>query len=113
MSALGGYELIHTPRLGLDIPLPPHALWFHKRSREPICRGQSHQKTGIGCVVTDAASWLLLGEKLTLIQAGGGVLVLFAVFVANFPTLWGASKHWMGFLLNSRARGVRDSSILS
>ncbi|HUT72420.1 MAG TPA: EamA family transporter [Desulfatiglandales bacterium] len=64
-------------------------------------------------VVTAAASWLLLGEKLTLIQAGGGVLVLFAVFVTNFPTLWGAPKNWVGLLLNSRARGVRDSSILS
>jgi drug/metabolite transporter (DMT)-like permease len=64
-------------------------------------------------VVTAAASWLLLGEKLTLIQAGGGVLVLFAVFISNFPTLWKARKNWMGFLLNSRTRGVRDRSILS
>jgi drug/metabolite transporter (DMT)-like permease len=36
-------------------------------------------------VVTAAASWLLLGEKLSLIQAGGGLLVLFAVFITNFP----------------------------
>ena len=88
--ALGEYVLNHSPRLGFNTPFWFHALWFHKRFREVIRRGQSHQETGIDCVVTAAASWLLLGEKLTLIQAGGGVLVLFAVFVTNFPTLWGA-----------------------
>jgi drug/metabolite transporter (DMT)-like permease len=39
-------------------------------------------------VVTAAASWLLLGEKLTLTQAGGGLLVLCAVFLTNLPGWW-------------------------
>jgi len=64
-------------------------------------------------VVTAAASWPLLGEKLTLIQAGGGLLVLFSVFITNFPPLRKTPKILLGFLLNSRARGVRDSGILS
>ena len=36
-------------------------------------------------VVTALAAWLILGEKLTLIQAGGGALVLFAVGLTNWP----------------------------
>ena len=36
-------------------------------------------------VVTAIAAWLLLGEKLTLIQIGGGALVLFAVGLTNWP----------------------------
>lgn len=36
-------------------------------------------------VVTAIAAWLLLGEKLTLIQVGGGALVLFAVGLTNWP----------------------------
>ena len=64
-------------------------------------------------VVTAAASWLLLGEKLTLIQAGGGLLVLFAVFITNFPPTWETPKILMVLSLNSKARRVRDNSILS
>ena len=36
-------------------------------------------------VVTAIAAWLLLGEKLTLIQVGGGALILFAVGLTNWP----------------------------
>ena len=36
-------------------------------------------------VVTALGAWLLLGETLTLTQAGGGVLVLFAVALTNLP----------------------------
>jgi len=34
-------------------------------------------------VITAVAAWILLGEVLTLLQVGGGVLVLTAVFLAN------------------------------
>jgi drug/metabolite transporter (DMT)-like permease len=37
-------------------------------------------------VVTAAGAWLLLGETLTILQAGGGGLVLVAVFLTNLPT---------------------------
>ena len=36
-------------------------------------------------VVTAAAAWLLLGETLTAAQLGGGVLVLFGVYLTNRP----------------------------
>jgi len=36
-------------------------------------------------VVTTLAAWILLGEKLTMIQAAGGGIVLFAVFLTNLP----------------------------
>ena len=38
-------------------------------------------------VVTAVAAWIVLGETLTLIQTGGGVLVLFAVYLTNFPNM--------------------------
>ncbi|MBW2199276.1 MAG: EamA family transporter [Deltaproteobacteria bacterium] len=38
-------------------------------------------------LVTAAGAWVLLGEKLTLIQAGGGLLVLCAVYLTNRPEL--------------------------
>ena len=38
-------------------------------------------------VVTAFGAWILLGEKLTLIQAWGGLLVLLGVFLTNFPDL--------------------------
>ncbi len=34
-------------------------------------------------VVTALSAWALLGEKLTLVQVGGGVMVLVGVFLAN------------------------------
>jgi drug/metabolite transporter (DMT)-like permease len=36
-------------------------------------------------VVTTIGAWLLLGEKLTMIQAAGGGIVLLAVFLTNLP----------------------------
>jgi drug/metabolite transporter (DMT)-like permease len=36
-------------------------------------------------VVTALAAWVFLGEKLTALQAGGGLLVLFGVYLANLP----------------------------
>jgi len=36
-------------------------------------------------IVTALGAWVLLGEKLTAIQACGGVVVLFAVYLANRP----------------------------
>ena len=36
-------------------------------------------------VVTAIGAWLLLGEKLTMIQATGGFLVLLGVYLANLP----------------------------
>lgn len=36
-------------------------------------------------VVTTLGAWMLLGEKLTMIQAAGGSIVLFAVFLTNLP----------------------------
>ena len=39
---------------------------------------------GIPVVITIGA-WLLLGEKLTMIQAAGGGIVLLAVFLTNLP----------------------------
>ncbi len=36
-------------------------------------------------VVTALGAWVLLGEKLTIIQAFGGIFVLFAVFLTNLP----------------------------
>ncbi len=36
-------------------------------------------------VVTTLGAWMLLGEKLTMIQAAGGCIVLFAVFLTNLP----------------------------
>jgi len=36
-------------------------------------------------VVTALGAWLLLGEKLTIFQATGGLLVLLGVYLANLP----------------------------
>jgi drug/metabolite transporter (DMT)-like permease len=36
-------------------------------------------------VVTAMGAWALLNERLNGIQAGGGALVLAAVFIANLP----------------------------
>jgi drug/metabolite transporter (DMT)-like permease len=36
-------------------------------------------------VVTVIGAWLILGERLTLLQGAGGLLVLIAVMVANMP----------------------------
>lgn len=36
-------------------------------------------------VVTAVGAWIILGEHLTLLQAGGGAIVLAAVWLANFP----------------------------
>ena len=36
-------------------------------------------------VVTALGAWVFLGEMLTLMQLGGGVLVLIGVFLTNFP----------------------------
>ena len=41
-------------------------------------------------VVTAIGAWVLLDERLTVIQAGGGGLVLVAVFLTNLPS--GASR---------------------
>jgi len=38
-------------------------------------------------VVTAFAAWIFLGETLTLMQIGGGVLVLFAVSLTNLTTV--------------------------
>lgn len=38
-------------------------------------------------VVTAIGAWIILGESLTIFQAGGGVLVLIAVFITNLPGL--------------------------
>lgn len=37
-------------------------------------------------VITAVGAWLILGETLTLLQAGGGLLVMIAVGLANFPS---------------------------
>ncbi|MGA6926616.1 MAG: DMT family transporter, partial [Desulfosarcina sp.] len=37
-------------------------------------------------VVTAIGAWALLDERLTTLQAGGGTLVLTAVFITNLPT---------------------------
>ena len=36
-------------------------------------------------VVTAIGAWVLLAERLTEVQAGGGLLVLAAVFLTNLP----------------------------
>jgi drug/metabolite transporter (DMT)-like permease len=36
-------------------------------------------------VITAVGAWLILGETLTLLQAGGGLLVMIAVGLANLP----------------------------
>ncbi|MGI6422547.1 MAG: DMT family transporter [Syntrophomonadaceae bacterium] len=36
-------------------------------------------------VVTAVGAWFILNEKLTLLQMGGGALVLLAVFISNIP----------------------------
>jgi drug/metabolite transporter (DMT)-like permease len=36
-------------------------------------------------VVTAVGAWILLGEKLTMLQAWGGLLVLLGVYLANLP----------------------------
>jgi drug/metabolite transporter (DMT)-like permease len=41
-------------------------------------------------VVTAIGAWVLLNERLTAIQTGGGALVLMAVFLTNLPA--GASR---------------------
>ena len=38
-------------------------------------------------VITAIGAWILLDEQLTAIQAGGGMLVLMAVFITNLPTI--------------------------
>jgi drug/metabolite transporter (DMT)-like permease len=38
-------------------------------------------------LVTAAGAWVLLGEKLTILQAGGGILVLIAVYLTNRPEI--------------------------
>lgn len=38
-------------------------------------------------VVTAVGAWILLDERLTLMQTGGGMLVLLAVYVTNLPGL--------------------------
>ena len=43
-------------------------------------------------VVTTLGAWLLLGEKLTMIQTAGGGVVLFAVFLTNLPDVRMASE---------------------
>jgi drug/metabolite transporter (DMT)-like permease len=45
-------------------------------------------------VVTALGAWALLGERLTLIQAGGGFLVLCGVYLASRPTSRGARLAW-------------------
>jgi drug/metabolite transporter (DMT)-like permease len=37
-------------------------------------------------VITAVGAWLILGETLTLVQAGGGLLVMIAVGLANLPS---------------------------
>jgi len=43
-------------------------------------------------VVTTIGAWILLGEKLTMIQAAGGGIVLFAVFLTNLPGVFMSSQ---------------------
>ena len=43
-------------------------------------------------VVTTIGAWILLGEKLTMIQAAGGGIVLFAVFITNLPGVFMSSQ---------------------
>lgn len=43
-------------------------------------------------VVTAIGAWILLGETLTIIQAGGGMLVLFSVYLANLSGLQSVSQ---------------------
>lgn len=38
-------------------------------------------------VVTAIGAWFILGEKLTPMQAAGGIVVLFAVFITNIPII--------------------------
>jgi drug/metabolite transporter (DMT)-like permease len=47
-------------------------------------------------VVTAVGAWIILGERLTLLQGAGGILVLIAVFITNLPafvTLSGDSSY--------------------
>ncbi|NLO21704.1 MAG: DMT family transporter [Syntrophomonadaceae bacterium] len=44
-------------------------------------------------VVTAVGAWFILGEKLTLLQMGGGALVLLAVFISSIPTKSKAYSH--------------------
>lgn len=43
-------------------------------------------------VVTAIGAWIILGERLTLIQAMGGLLVLFGVFLTNFQGVLGKNR---------------------
>lgn len=47
-------------------------------------------------VVTAIGAWIILGERLTILQGAGGILVLIAVFITNLPalvTMSGNSSH--------------------
>ncbi len=45
-------------------------------------------------VVTAIGAWVMLDERLTAIQAGGGALVLAAVFITNLPSGLIRKKRW-------------------
>jgi drug/metabolite transporter (DMT)-like permease len=55
-------------------------------------------------VVTALGAWLILGEKLTLLQVGGGALVLISVALANFPSGLRLPPHFKQTLLGSKAQ---------
>ena len=82
-SAFSGRSLGALVYLALFCTIGAYLCYNHALSKIPAARAAVF--TNISPVITALGAWILLGEKLTLMQAAGGALILFAVFLTNLP----------------------------
>lgn len=89
-SAVSGRSLVSLVYLTLCATCAAFLFYNYALTRIPAGRAAVFIN-GIP-VVTAVAAWILLGEMLTHLQVGGGVLVLTAVFLANIGRFRAAQK---------------------
>jgi drug/metabolite transporter (DMT)-like permease len=84
-SMISGRSMAALVYLTIFATIAAYLLYNHALTKIPAAKA-SIFINGIP-LVTIAGAWFLLNETLTLVQAGGGLLVLLAIFMTIFPDL--------------------------
>jgi drug/metabolite transporter (DMT)-like permease len=84
-SLLSGRSMAALVYLTIFATIAAYLFYNHALTKIPAARAAVFIN-GIP-LVTIAGAWFFLEETLTLIQAGGGLLVLTAIFITSFPDL--------------------------
>jgi multidrug transporter EmrE-like cation transporter len=84
-SLMSGRSMAALVYLTIFATIAAYLFYNHALTKIPAARAAVFIN-GIP-LVTIAGAWFFLEETLTLIQAGGGFLVLTAIFITSFPDL--------------------------